>query len=110
MSNVFLAAATATSLLLNNMRQLEKQQTLTDRLETVSEMNIHVHNALTAIAFYGRQTDNDHGMQVVSESLGRIEKSLQHVVFRWRLIPERRVGFKVPQGGVLRNVLRFRSP
>lgn len=109
LSNVFTAAIAATSLLMNSLRQLEKQQALVDRLETVSEMNIHVHNALTAIAFYGKQADNDHGVQVVSESLGRIENSLRGVLSRWRLVPEMPKRVQRPQSGLLRNVLKFRS-
>jgi len=110
LSNVFMAAAAATALLEHRLRRLEKLKALADRLEALSEMNLHVRSALTAIAFYGRRTDGDCGMQVVSESLCRLEDAFRGVVSMWRPMPERNVGFKRPQGDLLRNVLKFRTP
>jgi ABC-type uncharacterized transport system fused permease/ATPase subunit len=109
-SNVFMAATAATSLLVNNLHQLEKQRALADRLETLLEMDRNLRSALTAIAFYGKQTDNDPGMRLVSETLGRMDDSFRSVAARWKLIPERQAEFKLPQTSVLRNVLKFRRP
>ncbi len=109
LSNVLMAAAAATALLMHRLRRREKQQVLADRLEALSEMNLHVRSALTSIAFYGRR-DNGHGMQLVSESLGRLEDAFQGAVSMWRPIPERNTRFKRSQGDLLRNVLKFRTP
>jgi Na+(H+)/acetate symporter ActP len=110
LSNVFMAATVATSLLLKSQRQLDKQQALADRLATVEEMNRHLHNALTAIAFYGRQTDNEHGMQVVSESLSRIDDLLRGVLSKWRLVSETPNQVYRPRAGLLQSVLKFGNP
>ena len=110
LSNVLMGTAAAVSLFLHHRRQLEKRQALTEQLETISEMNLHIRSALTSLAFYGKQTENDYCMQVVSESLCRIEDSFRGVVSRWRPIPQSETPLERPQGDLLRNVLKFRTP
>ena len=68
-------------------RKLRDQQlqVLEDRLETVSEINLHVRNVLGVVAFYGTQTKNIYTTRMVSDALVRMEGIMRGVLSRWGL-------------------------
>jgi hypothetical protein len=63
----------------------QQRQVLEDRLETVSEINLHVRNVLGVVAFYGTQTKNIYTTRMVSDALVRMEGIMRGVLSRWGL-------------------------
>ena len=79
-SNAVTAAAGGTLLLQIKIRQHEKRQVLEDRLRKIADMNHHVRNALTVVAFYGTRGGNTASAERVSEAVKRIEWTLREVL------------------------------
>ncbi len=63
----------------------QQRQILEERLETVSEMNLHIRNVLGVVAFYGTQTKNIYTTRMVSDALVRMEMIMRGVLSRWGL-------------------------
>jgi hypothetical protein len=63
----------------------QQHQVLEDRLDTVSEINLHVRNVLGVVAFYGIQTKNPYTTRMVSDALVRMEGIMRGVLSRWGL-------------------------
>jgi hypothetical protein len=79
-SNVVTAAVGGTLLLQLKIRKHERQQVLEDRLHKVADMNHHVRNALTVVAFYGTRGGDKASAERVSEAVKRIEWTLREVL------------------------------
>jgi signal transduction histidine kinase len=62
------------------------------RMEVISEMNHHVRNALAAIILTAESIEDRRSMQIISESVDRIEWALREVLVRRKplqeLVPE----------------------
>jgi hypothetical protein len=64
-------------------RKDQQRQVLEDRLETISEINHHVRNVLSVVAFYGMQTKNIYTTRMINDALVRMEGIMRGVLSRW---------------------------
>jgi signal transduction histidine kinase len=58
------------------------------RMQVIAEMNHHIRNALAAISLSADIVQNQQSIQVISESVDRIEWALREVLPRSRPLPE----------------------
>jgi signal transduction histidine kinase len=58
------------------------------RMQVIAEMNHHIRNALAAISLSADIIQNQQSIQVISESVDRIEWALREVLPRSRPLPE----------------------
>jgi len=79
-SNLVTAAVGGTLLLQIQIRQHERRLVLEDRQRKVADMNHHVRNALTVVAFYGTRGGDTASAERVSEAVKRIEWTLREVL------------------------------
>jgi signal transduction histidine kinase len=83
-SGVVVAGLTAGLMDLANQRQ----QAALLRMQVISEMNHHIRNALGVISLTTDSIQNQQSVQVISESVERIEWTLREVLLRTRPISE----------------------
>ena len=86
-SAVAVAALTAVLMDVANQRQ----QAALLRMQVISEMNHHIRNALGAIALTTDSIQNHDCVQVISDSVDRIEWTLREVLLRREPISEREI-------------------
>jgi len=65
-----------------------QHQTMLARVQIISEMNHHIRNALMAIFASVHLSQNQECIQVISESVDRIEWALREILPRERPLPE----------------------
>jgi len=82
-----LVVAFLTGRLLRSAHQ-QREATLL-RMQVISEMNHHVRNALAAIILTAESGQNQQSLQVIAESVGRIEWALREVLLRRKPLQER---------------------
>ena len=58
----------------------ERRATTQERLRTIAEMNHHIRNALQIIAYASATTDKTQSVELVSQSVERIEWALREVL------------------------------
>ncbi|MGO9088696.1 MAG: hypothetical protein ACLQBK_26115 [Candidatus Sulfotelmatobacter sp.] len=58
------------------------------RMQVISEMNHHVRNALAAIILTAESGQNQQSLQVIAESVGRIEWALREILLRRKPLQE----------------------
>jgi len=58
------------------------------RMQVISEMNHHIRNALSAISLSADSIENQQCMQVISNSVDRIEWALREILLRRTPLPE----------------------
>jgi len=58
------------------------------RMQVISEMNHHIRNALSAISLSADSIENQQCMQVISDSVDRIEWALREILLRRAPLPE----------------------
>ena len=58
----------------------ERRATTQQRLRTIAEMNHHIRNALQVIAYASAATDKTRSMELISQSVERIEWALREVL------------------------------
>jgi hypothetical protein len=83
MSSIVIGALGYGIVLERRRRRDQQRQVLEDRLETISEINHHVRNVLSVVAFYGMQTKNIYTTRMINDSLVRIEGIMRGVLSRW---------------------------
>ena len=66
----------------------QRRQAALLRMQVISEMNHHIRNALAAIALSADSIENQQCMQVISDSVDRIEWSLREILLRKTPLPE----------------------
>ncbi len=90
-SSVLAGCLGGTACVQKRLREREQLETLKDRLSTLTEMNLNIRNALMVLTFYSVQIGDQKGVNLVSEALLRIQRTLDQVVSKWRLddsVPE----------------------
>jgi hypothetical protein len=83
MSSLVITALGYGIVLERRRRRDQQRQVLEDRLETISEINHHVRNVLSVVAFYGMQTKNPYTARIVNDALVRMEGIMRGVLSRW---------------------------
>ena len=79
----FLTAAVGAALGLCVIRCIQERRQANDhRMQTISEMNHHVRNALQVIVFLGREWEPDLGVGAFHQAVARIEWALEEVLPR----------------------------
>jgi signal transduction histidine kinase len=66
----------------------QRRQAALLRMQVISEMNHHIRNALAAIALSADSIENQQCMQVISDSVDRIEWALREILLRRTPLPE----------------------
>jgi len=69
----------------------QRQQGALLRMQVISEMNHHIRNALGAISLTTDSIQNQECVQVISESVDRIEWTLREVLLRRNPISEKEI-------------------
>ncbi len=82
LSNLITGAVAGTLFVQTKIREQERRQVAAERLSKIADMNHHVRNALTIVAFYGTQAGNPSAAQLVSQAVKRIEWTLREVLPR----------------------------
>jgi hypothetical protein len=59
------------------------------RMQVISEMNHHIRNALAVISLSTSSIENQNCIQVISESVDRIEWALREILLRQKPLPEK---------------------
>lgn len=67
----------------------QRQEAALLRMQVISEMNHHIRNALGAISLTADSIQNHDCVQVISESVDRIEWTLREVLLRRKPISEK---------------------
>ena len=68
-----------------------RQEAALLRMQVISEMNHHIRNALDAISLTADSIQNQQSVQVISESVERIEWTLREVLLRNKPISEKEI-------------------
>jgi signal transduction histidine kinase len=69
----------------------QRQEAALLRMQVISEMNHHIRNALGAISLTTDSIQNQECVQVISQSVDRIEWTLREVLLRRRPISEKEI-------------------
>jgi len=69
----------------------QRQEAALLRMQVISEMNHHIRNALSAISLTADSIQSQECVQVISESVDRIEWTLREVLPRKRPISEKEI-------------------
>ncbi len=69
----------------------QRQEAALLRMQVISEMNHHIRNALGAISLTTDSIQNQESVQVISESVNRIEWTLREVLLRRKPISEEQI-------------------
>jgi signal transduction histidine kinase len=84
------------------------------RMEVISEMNHHVRNALAAIILTAESIEDRRSMQIISESVDRIEWALREVLVRRKplqeMVPEQPPRESLGGHGTWKKSVSFPTP
>jgi signal transduction histidine kinase len=69
----------------------QRQEAALLRMQVISEMNHHIRNALNAISVTTDSIENERSVQVISDSVERIEWALREVLLRNRPISQKEI-------------------